>query len=131
MPPSARTGTGGDANPAATVDTVFAKDAADAGMAEVGMGRLGEQKAQSVQVRSFGQQMVTDHTKLGNQLAVVMGAEGLATPSMLDPKDSRALNDLANQHGSAFDRAYLRTQIADYQSALTLFQREAARRELT
>jgi putative membrane protein len=126
MPPSARTGTGGDASPAATVDAVFAKEAADAGMAEVRMGRLAEQKAQSVQVRSFGQQMVTDHTKLGNQLAMIAGTEGLTTPSMLDPKDSRALIDLANQDGSAFDHAYLRTEIADHQSALMLFQREAA-----
>jgi putative membrane protein len=126
MPPSARTGKGGDASPASTVDAVFAKDAAEAGMAEVRMGRLAERQAQSEQVRSFGQQMVTDHTKLGDRLAKIAGTDGLTTPLMLDPKDSRALNDLTSQHGAAFDHAYLRAQIADHQSALTLFQREAA-----
>ena len=127
MPPSARTGHGSSSSPAATEDATFVRDAAAAGMAEVRMGRLAERQAHAAQVRTFAERMVADHTKLGDQLDAIARKKSLTTPSTLDAKDSTALTALGAQHDAGFDRAYLRTQIADHQSALALFQQEAAR----
>src|SRR5580698_5902994 len=42
-------------------DAKFYRDAAEGGMAEVAMGNLAQQKAQSARVKDFGAQMVRDH----------------------------------------------------------------------
>ena len=125
MPPAARTGKGGSSSPAAAGDAVFVNEARSAGLMEVRMGRLAEQQGQAMDVRAFGQHMVTDHTQLNQQLDTIALKEGLKTPVTSDPKDNEALADLAKQHGAAFDHAYIQGQVADHRAALTLFQQEA------
>jgi putative membrane protein len=126
MPPAARTGKGGSSSPAAAGDAIFVNEARSAGLMEVRMGRLAEQQALAMDVRAFGQHMVTDHTELNEKLDTIALKEGLKTPVTSDPKDNEALADLAKQHGAAFDHAYVQGQIADHQSAVALYQREAA-----
>jgi putative membrane protein len=119
----AATSTPATAIPSADVN--FAKTAAQSGMAEVQMGQLAAQQAQSPQVKTFGQRMVTDHTKLADQLTAIARQKDLTLPSTLESKDSRTLARLTKRHGAAFDRAYVRTQLAAHKSAVALFQQEA------
>src|ERR1035438_9283123 len=49
-------------------DTQFAKKAAQGGMAEVKMGQLAQEKGTSDAVKKFGQRMVDDHSKAGDDL---------------------------------------------------------------
>ncbi len=49
-------------------DAVFAVKAAQGNMAEIKMGELAAQKASNADVKAFGQQMVTDHTKANDEL---------------------------------------------------------------
>ncbi len=52
----------------AASDSQFAKKAAQGGMAEVKMGQLAQDKGTSDSVKKFGQRMVEDHTKAGDEL---------------------------------------------------------------
>lgn len=52
-------------------DKAFVKKALEGGMAEVQLGQLATEKGSSDDVKQFGQTMVTDHTKLGDQMKVV------------------------------------------------------------
>jgi len=57
------------AKPSATSpDMAFAREAAIGGMAEVELGNLAKQKASSSDVKQFGDRMVTDHGKGGEEL---------------------------------------------------------------
>jgi putative membrane protein len=113
----------GNASPA---DKKFVKEALGGGMAEVEMGQLASQKGKSDDVKQFGQKMVEDHTKLGDQMKSVAGQIGVTPPDMLTPKDKAAKAKLQALSGDAFDKAYIKAMVADHQHDLTAFKTEAS-----
>src|SRR3954453_6181141 len=68
-------------------DRKFMDTAAQGGMAEVELGQLAQQNAQSQQVKDFGQRMVTDHSKANDQLKQLAAQKGVSLPTSLDSKD--------------------------------------------
>src|SRR4051794_31685345 len=75
MPPPGQTAAGqtagqGQAQPhkLSKKDRSFAEEAAMGGMAEVELGKLAQQNAQSDDVKQFGSRMVQDHTNANQQL---------------------------------------------------------------
>ena len=51
------------------------------GMAEVQLGQMAQQKAQSADVKAFGNRMVTDHSKANDELKQLATTKGLAMPA--------------------------------------------------
>lgn len=109
----------------ASHDPAFVATAAAGGLAAIRMGQLAEQKAQSAQARTFARRMVADHTKLGQRLAAIAQRVGVSLPTQPDTKDLGAIADLSGLSGASFDTAYLRTQVADHETALSAFRQEA------
>ena len=58
-------------------DTVFAKKAAQGGMAEVKLGQLAQQKGTADSVKKFGARMVEDHGKAGDELKQAASQENI------------------------------------------------------
>jgi putative membrane protein len=106
-------------------DRAFVKDALEGGMAEVQMGELAAQKGASNDVKSFGQQMVTDHTTLGNQMSQVAQGVGVTPPSGLSKKDKTMMTKLQGLSGSEFDDAYIRAMVKDHKKDDGAFKDEA------
>src|SRR3954469_18061428 len=86
----------GIARASAPADDEFAKKAALDGMTEVELGRMASTKGQSAAVKSFGQRMVTDHTKAGNKLKATSARAGVTLPTELDT-EHRAMVDRISQ----------------------------------
>lgn len=103
----------------------FAKQAAEGGLLEVQLGQLAEQKASNPQVKQFGQRMVTDHTKLNNELMSIASRDNMTLPTQLTGKDKAQYDKLASLSGTQFDRAYMRDQVRDHQKDISEFQKEA------
>ena len=61
-------------------DQQFLSKAAAAGRAEVEMGRLGQTRAQSSEVKSFAERMVQDHTRVYGELQALGSSRGLLGP---------------------------------------------------
>src|SRR5579885_1157926 len=102
---------GGGAKPGAAknskkMDDMFAKKAAEGGMAEVELGKLAADKGTSPDVKAFGQRMVDDHTKANDQLKSVASQENIALPTDINAKDKAEKDRLSKLSGAAFDRAY-------------------------
>jgi len=106
-------------------DEEFAKKAAQGGMAEVKLGQLAEEKAQSGEVKKFGERMVEDHTKANDQLKEVAMKENINLPSDLDPKDEAKYESLSKLSGPQFDKAYSRAMVKDHAQDIAEFRREA------
>lgn len=106
-------------------DQHFMDKAALGNMAEVDLGKLAEQNAQSSEVKSFAQRMVTDHTKADDQLKEVAAQQGVTLPAGLNTEFETTRAALAKLHGEAFDKAYMKDMVTDHKKDVAEFQHES------
>ena len=109
----------------AASDRTFVMKAAIGGMAEVKMGELASSKGSSEAVKSFGQRMVTDHTKANDELKEVAAKQKYDIPTSLDAKHQATYDRLSKLSGAAFDRAYAREMVKDHDEDVKEFQTES------
>lgn len=110
-----QTATGGAAAGAAAgtgaklsaADQKAVKDMAMADMAEVESGKLAVSKAQSADVKAFGQQMVDDHGQALAKVQALAQARGVTLPTELDSKHKAMSAKLEKMSGADFDKAYM------------------------
>jgi putative membrane protein len=123
MKPSASMG----ASPSqvAPSDKKFVREAAQGGMAEVELGKLATEKASSDEVKKFGQRMVDDHTKAGNELKQIAGEKGIVVSQQLSAKDKMTKDRLSKLSGEQFDKAYMADMVKDHTQDVADFQKEA------
>jgi putative membrane protein len=110
----------------AVSDAQFAKKAAQGGLAEVKMGQLAEDKGTSDIVKKFGQRMVEDHSKAGDELKKAAAQELINLPDDISAKDKAAYDSLSKLSGAAFDRAYARDMVKDHEEDIVDFNKEAS-----
>jgi putative membrane protein len=106
-------------------DQMFASEAAIAGMAEVELGKMAMQQGSNAKVKSFGQQMVTDHSKAGDELKSIAKAKGMTLPTALDPPHQATRDKLAKLSGAEFDRAYMDEMVMGHQTVAKKMMTEA------
>jgi len=106
-------------------DQTFVQQASSGGLAEVRAGQLATERAASAEVKQFGQQMVTDHTKANQELTALAQAKNLPVATELDQKHQVMAEQLTKLQGAAFDRAYLAGQVADHEQTVRLFTTQA------
>ena len=106
-------------------DYKFACEAARGGILEVQAGDLARTQGASPTVRQFGERMVTDHTRAGNDLKAIASRRGATLPAALDRKDQRRLESLRKLTGRDFDVAYAKDMVEDHKEDLKLFQKAA------
>lgn len=112
-------------NNASMLDKHFVSEALKGGMAEVEMGRLAAEKDESSDVRQFGQKMVEDHTKLGDQMKQVASQIGVAIPKSPTLLQQAEIKKLRGLSGNQFDQEYIRTMVKDHEQDLKDFRKEA------
>jgi len=110
----------------AAADAMFIRTAAMDGMAEVEHGRLVAQNATNDEVKQFGQRMVDDHSKAGDELKGLASQKHVTLPTELDAKHKAMQDKLAKLKGDAFDRAYMSHMVTAHQQAVALFTRESS-----
>ncbi len=111
---------------ASMADKKFVKEALQGGMAEVQLGQLAAQKSSSDDVKKFGQQMVDDHTKMGDEMKPVATQIGVTPPTDVAPKDKALMTKLQAMSGDAFDKAYIQAMVKDHKMDLMEFKKEAS-----
>lgn len=124
---SGTTGTAsrGASDSLARADRKFIEDAARGGMAEVQLGQLAAQKAQSSEVKQFGQKMVDDHGKANDQLKSLASSKNVTLPTDLDRGHKRDYDRLSKLSGAEFDREYMKHMVSDHKKDVSDFRKEA------
>ena len=107
-------------------DKIFLRKAAEGGMAEVKLGQLASQKADSQNVKDFGAKMVTDHTELNNEMKPIADSLGVMLPKKLNAKDQAEFDKLNGLSGNDFDTEYVTFMVKDHHEDLREFRMEAA-----
>jgi putative membrane protein len=118
-------------NPTSTVPQAGAEGIADtAGIREVRasnlletmLGDLAGKKSSTPAVKQFGQQMVTDHSRMSSQWASLGSRSGLPTPSLLDATQRQLVSRLSSLSGAEFDREYMSTMVQKHQTDISTLQ---------
>jgi putative membrane protein len=103
--------------------STFAVKAADIGMTEVKLGDLAQQNASSPRVKAFGQMMVQDHSKAGEELKGLAGAKSVTLPDSVGEDHSKHIQDLSKKKGKDFDKAYIDMMVNGHQDAIDMFDK--------
>lgn len=109
----------------APADDEFVTNAAKGGKMEVDLGRLALKRAGSRAVKQFGQRMITDHTRSGNELKRLAMRKKIALPMAMDPEGQTEMDRLSKLRGAEFDRAYMELMVSDHEKDVGEFQTEA------
>lgn len=100
----------------------FVNNAVISDLYEIQAGQIAQAKGQSSQVKSFGKQMVTDHTALSNTIKPLIAAAGKTAPTGLDERRKGLIDNLNAAAPADFDKVYISQQEAAHNEALTLMQ---------
>lgn len=106
-------------------DLKFYRDAAEGGMAEVAMGNLAQQKAQSPSVKDFGAQMVRDHSAANQKLQALAQSKNITLPANPSVSEMETQSKLQVLSGQTFDRSYIKGMIKDHEEDIAEFKKEA------
>jgi putative membrane protein len=103
----------------------FVTKAVQGNLAEVSMGQLAQQKGNSDGVRSFGQQLVTDHSAANQKLTSLASGMGVTPPTEPSKKHQSDAAKMAKMSGAAFDRAFARHMVTDHKMEIAAHKRAA------
>ncbi len=117
-------GTSGDAISAG--DRGFVEDMAIGGMAEVELGRMAMERGASPEVKQFGDMMVKDHSKAGDELKQVAMQHSIPMPAGLDQKHQDLKTTLSNLRGAEFDREYMKAMVDGHEDVVDRLQTRAS-----
>lgn len=116
-------GTAHGADKIAKTDISFMSTAAQSGQLEIEASTLARKVAESPQVQSFADRMVTDHTKAAEELKALAKAKGVDLPVGLSSSEQAKIEALGKLQGSEFDRKYAeQIGVAAHKKAVTLFK---------
>ncbi|QXV66217.1 DUF4142 domain-containing protein [Mucilaginibacter sp. 21P] len=103
-------------------DAKFATDAANAGMTEVAAGKVAAEKATNAQVKEFAAMMVTDHTKVNEELMEIAKKKNITLPTAPDADHQKMLTDLSAKTGKDFDKAYVDAMVDGHKKVESMLE---------
>lgn len=106
-------------------DKMFVDAAAKGGMMEVMVANLAETNASSAKVKEFAKMMVTDHTKVNNELKNWAMKANYTLPNSLDADMQKKMDDLKMKKGTDFDKAYTDLMVSDHKEDVAAFKKES------
>ena len=106
-------------------DANFYESAAHGGIAEVEMGKLAQEKAQSKAVKDFGAMMVKDHSAANDKLKAIATKKGIELPTKPSIAQMATKTKLQVLSGETFDKSYVRTMVDDHVKDIAEFEKEA------
>ncbi len=122
--PSMKTDSTSDVGNAAIAgsDLAFVIAEAPGEMGEIELGKLAASKAQSADVKAFGQKMVEDHTKTMEEVKTLMIQKKVLLPSDVMPTHTETMNKLSNLSGAEFDKEYVRAMVETHEKDVATYE---------
>src|SRR5262249_45167513 len=89
------------------------------------LGKLAIKKGGSQEVKAFGQRMIDDHSKVGDELKAIAGRKSIPWPAGPDAKAQSLYDKLSTLNGEAFDREYVSAMISGHKAVVMELQTES------
>ena len=103
-------------------DLAFMNDAAPGSMAEVELGKLASSKGQNAEVKAFGQKMVEDHSKAGEELKQIAAQKKVTLPADVLPTHKEIMAKLSKLSGADFDKEYVAAMVTAHEKDVAAFE---------
>lgn len=103
----------------------FLKKAIEGNFAEVQMGQLAQQKAQSDDVKKFGQMLSDDHSAANQKAMEAAKSMNVTPPDGPNAKQKAEYDRLSKMSGAQFDRNFAMHMVADHQKDIAEYKKEA------
>ena len=110
-----------------TAEKTFVTKAAKGNLAEVELGKLASQKSHNADVKAFGEQMVTDHSKANDNLKPIADSNGVQWPTKLTGESKTLYDQLSKLSGAAFDKTYVHAMVEDHQKDAKEYEMESGK----
>ena len=108
--------------PARTDDRAFLTEVAQNGILEIALGRLALQKGKGADVKRFAQRVVTDHTKVGNEVKKIATAKNITLPTDMTDAQKSTVTRLTALSAAEFDREFMTLMSESHDRSVTKFQ---------
>ena len=105
-------------------DRDFVNKAAQGNLMEVMAGKLATQRALDPAVKSFAQQMVSDHTAANEKLKSLADSKQVPLADAVSPEQHEALGKLEGLNGTEFDKTYSKMMVKDHKEDISEFEKE-------
>ena len=105
-------------------DKQFLMTASQGDYTEITFSKLALQKSNNPQVKSYAQQMITDHNKLEDSMKPFANEMGVQPVMTLDPMHQQKYDQLSSLSGPDFDKQYMSDMDTDHHSTLDAFRAE-------
>lgn len=99
-------------------DRTFLRQAHQGNLAEIQAGQAAQDMGASQAVRELGAKLISDHTKMDDDVSQVAKQAGVDLPTKPSAVQRRQLGQVAGKSGEEFDRAWLVSQIAGHRQSL-------------
>jgi putative membrane protein len=106
-------------------DDAFLKMAAQGNVAEIALGQLALQNAESAEVKQFGAKIIQDHQKASQEVQQLASKEGIQLPRQISQEQKTRQVELAQLSGRPFDLAYMQYMLKDHRKEVTQFEQTA------
>jgi putative membrane protein len=108
----------------AMTDQQFVDFAAQTDMTEANLGQVAQDKGGDA-VKSYGQELRTDHTSDYDQLTAAAQKANLTVPGAIDAEHNKAIDALDKLKGAAFDHRFAHEMVAGHEHAVAVYKKEA------
>jgi putative membrane protein len=112
---------------ASTADMDFAKKVAAGGEAEVQLAMMAQDKATSSEVKDLASRLHTDHMKANDELKKIASQKGWTLPTEPTAEQKAKKEKLEKLSGSAFDKEFVNTMVANHKANIPNFERVASK----
>jgi len=108
------------------MDKTFLRTVGYGNASEVASGKMALQKSQNADVRMVAETLVKEHGEAQMALIAVGKNVNFAVPEVPDAKHKKAAANMERMSGAAFNKAFIKAQIADHQATIALFEKTIA-----
>lgn len=112
-------------NANAAADDGFVKKASAGGAAEVKLGELAQQRAQSPQVKEFAQHLASEHQQANTELQRLAQTKGMKVETGVSGKHKQAISRLKKVSGQEFDKKFMETVVKEHKDDIKDFKKQA------
>ncbi len=103
-------------------DAQFLVNAAEINLEGIQLGQLAQQKGGTAEVKELGKMMEVAHTKSLNDLKALAKSKMITIPTSPTNDARDAYNELNEETGSDFDKAYADMMVSEHEDAIETFE---------